>query len=184
MTFIGLVKTNFMKRLFIILLAFLLFAPVDANSQRKRNQKDYSKTEKVSLNAFKFRNVGPSFLSGRISDISIHPENENIWYVTAGSGGVWKTYNAGNTWIPIFDNQPSYSIGFVAIDPSNPNIVWIGTGEDVGGRHVGYGDGVYKSEDAGKTWKNMGLKSTEHISRVLIHPNDSNTIYVSAQGPL
>ena len=184
MTFTGRVKTNFMKRLLIILLAFLLFAPVDANSQRKRNQKDNSKTEKVSLNAFKFRNVGPSFLSGRISDISIHPENENIWYVTAGSGGVWKTYNAGNTWIPIFDNQPSYSIGFVAIDPSNPNIVWIGTGEDVGGRHVGYGDGVYKSEDAGKTWKNMGLKSTEHISRVLIHPNDSNTIYVSAQGPL
>ena len=102
-----------MKRLLILLFAFLLLLPIEANSQRKRNQKQTS-TEKVSLNAFKFRNIGPAFLSGRISDIAIHPENENTWYITAGSGGVWMTDNAGTTWNPIFDNQTSYSIGAVS----------------------------------------------------------------------
>ena len=173
-----------MKRLLIILLAFLLFNPADANSQRKRNQKANAKTEKVSLNAFKFRNIGPAFLSGRISDIAIHPNNENIWYITAGSGGVWMTDNAGTTWNPIFDNETSYSIGAIAIDPSNTNIIWVGTGENVGGRHVGYGDGIYKSSDGGKTWNNMGLKKSEHISKIIVHPNDSNVLWVAVQGPL
>ena len=173
-----------MKRLLIILLAFLLLTPIDANSQRKRNQKENNKTEKVSLNAFKFRNVGPAFLSGRIADIAIHPNNENIWYVSVGSGGVWMTDNAGTTWKPIFDSQPVYSIGSVTIDPSNPSIIWVGSGENVGGRHVGYGDGVYKSADGGKSWKNMGLKKSEHISEIIVHPDDSNVVYVASQGPL
>ena len=173
-----------MKRLLIILLAFLLLTPIDANSQRKRNQKENNKTEKVSLNAFKFRNVGPAFLSGRIADIAIHPNNENIWYVAVGSGGVWMTDNAGTTWKPIFDSQPVYSIGSVTIDPSNPSIIWVGSGENVGGRHVGYGDGVYKSTDGGKSWKNMGLKKSEHISEIIVHPDDSNVVYVASQGPL
>ena len=173
-----------MKRLLIILLAFLLFTPIDANSQRKRNQKDNSKAEKVSLNAFKFRNVGPAFLSGRIADIAIHPNNENIWYVAVGSGGVWMTDNAGTTWKPLFDSQPVYSIGSVTIDPSNPNVIWVGTGENVGGRHVGYGDGVYKSMDGGKSWKNMGLKKSEHISEIIVHPDNSDVVYVASQGPL
>ena len=173
-----------MKRLLIILLAFLLFTPIDANSQRKTNKKDNSKTEKVSLNAFKFRNVGPAFLSGRIADIAIHPNNENIWYVAVGSGGVWMTDNAGTTWNPIFDSQPVYSIGSITIDPSNPNVIWVGTGENVGGRHVGYGDGVYKSMDGGKSWKNMGLKKSEHISEIIVHPDNSDVVYVASQGPL
>ena len=173
-----------MKRLLLILLAFLLFTPIDANSQRKRNQKDNSKAEKVSLNAFKFRNVGPAFLSGRIADIAIHPNNENIWYVAVGSGGVWMTDNAGTTWKPLFDSQPVYSIGSIAIDPSNPNVIWVGTGENVGGRHVGYGDGVYKSMDGGKSWKNMGLKKSEHISEIIVHPDNSDVVYVASQGPL
>ena len=173
-----------MKRLLIILLAFLMLTPIDANSQRKRNQKENTKTEKVSLNAFKFRNVGPAFLSGRIADIAIHPNNENIWYVAVGSGGVWMTDNAGTTWKPIFDSQPVYSIGSVTIDPSNPSIIWVGSGENVGGRHVGYGDGVYKSTDGGKSWKNMGLKKSEHISEIIVHPDDSNVVYVASQGPL
>ena len=173
-----------MKKLLLILLAFLLFTPIDANSQRKRNQKDNSKAEKVSLNAFKFRNVGPAFLSGRIADIAIHPNNENIWYVAVGSGGVWMTDNAGTTWKPLFDSQPVYSIGSIAIDPSNPNVIWVGTGENVGGRHVGYGDGVYKSMDGGKSWKNMGLKKSEHISEIIVHPDNSDVVYVASQGPL
>ena len=124
-----------MKRLLILLFAFFLLMPLNADAQRKRNQKDNSKNQNVSLNAFKLRNVGPAFLSGRIADIAIHPNNENVWYVAVGSGGVWMTENAGTTWNPIFDNQPTYSTGSITIDPSNPSIIWVGSGENVGGRH-------------------------------------------------
>ena len=106
-----------------------------------------------NFTGLKFRSIGPALMAGRISDIAIHPEDDNIWYLTVGSGGVWKTTNAGVTWTPIFDDQGSYSIGCVTIDPNNPHIVWIGTGEDLGGRHFGYGDGVYRSDDGGKTWE-------------------------------
>ena len=136
------------------------------------------------FNGLKFRNLGPAFTSGRIADIAIHPRDDNYWYVAVGSGGVWKTKNAGVTWEPVFDNQSSYSIGCVTIDPVNPNTVWVGTGENIGGRHVGFGDGVYKSADNGKTWKNMGLKDSEHISKIIIHPSDNDIVYVAAQGPL
>jgi photosystem II stability/assembly factor-like uncharacterized protein len=131
-----------------------------------------------------FRNIGPAVMSGRISDIAIHPLNRSIWYVAVGSGGVWKTENAGTTWTPIFDAQPSYSVGCVTLDPSNPETIWVGTGENVSGRHVGFGDGVYKSLNGGKTWTNMGLAKSEHIGRVLVDPRDSNVIYVAAEGPL
>ena len=137
-----------------------------------------------NFDGLEFRSIGPALMSGRISDIAIHPEDENTWYLAVGSGNVWKTENAGVTWTPIFDDQGSYSIGCVSIDPNNPNIVWVGTGEDLGGRHFGYGDGIYRSEDGGKSWKNMGLKNSERISKIVIHPNDSNTIWVASQGPL
>ncbi len=130
------------------------------------------------------RSIGPAFMSGRIADIAIHPDNDNTWYVAVGSGGVWKTVNAGVTWNPLFDQQTSYSIGCVTIDPNNPHIIWVGTGENVGGRHVGYGDGIYRSEDGGEHWKNMGLKSSEHISKILVHPENSEVILVAVQGPL
>jgi len=137
-----------------------------------------------SLKGLKLRNIGPAFTSGRIADIAIHPEDENCWYVAVGSGGVWKTTNAGITWTPVFDDQKSYSIGCVTIDPVNPHTVWVGTGENVGGRHVGYGDGIYQSTDDGKSWKNMGLTSSEHISRIIVHPENSDIVFVAAQGPL
>ena len=121
---------------------------------------------------------------GRIADIAIHPRDRSTWYVTVGSGGVWKTTNAGTTWTPVFDGESSYSIGCVAIDPQNPEVVWVGSGENVSGRHVGYGDGVYKSLDGGKTWKNVGLEASEHIGKILIDPRDSDVIYVAAEGPL
>ncbi|MBN2236070.1 MAG: hypothetical protein JW729_00835 [Bacteroidales bacterium] len=144
-----------------------------------------NKTGDESLFAgLKMRNIGPAFTSGRIADIAIHPQNNHIWYVAVGSGGVWKTENSGVTWSPIFDKQNVYSTGCVTIDPSNPSTIWVGTGENVGGRHVGFGDGVYKSTDAGKTWKNMGLTSSEHISKILVHPKNSDIIWVAAQGPL
>lgn len=132
----------------------------------------------------KMRSVGPALMSGRIADIAIDPMDESIWYIAVGSGGVWKTSNAGITWKPIFDNQTSYSIGCVTIDPNNHNTIWLGTGENVGGRHVGYGDGVYVSHDGGAHWKHMGLKESEHISKIMVHPSDPNIVWVAAQGPL
>jgi photosystem II stability/assembly factor-like uncharacterized protein len=150
---------------------------------------DSGKEKSTLMNAetfrgLKLRNIGPALMSGRISDLAIHPKDQSIWYVAVGSGNIWKTVNAGTTWNSIFDDQPSYSIGCITIDPKNPNVVWVGTGENVSGRHVGWGDGVYKSLNGGKTWSNMGLKKTEHISKILIHPCDSNIVYVAAEGPL
>ena len=137
-----------------------------------------------TFTGLRFRNIGPAFTSGRIADIAIHPQDERIWYVAVGSGGVWKTMNSGVTWTPVFDGENSYSTGCVIIDPNNPHTVWVGTGEDVGGRHVGFGDGIYKSTNDGKSWTNMGLKSSEHISRIIVHPENSDVVFVSAQGPL
>ena len=102
----------------------------------------------------------------------------------AGSGGVWKTENAGTTWRPIFDQQSSYSIGCLTLDPQNPNVIWVGTGENVSGRHVGWGDGVYRSLDGGKTWTRMGLEDSEHLSKIIVHPEDSDVVWVAAEGPL
>ncbi|MEL6537269.1 MAG: glycosyl hydrolase, partial [Bacteroidota bacterium] len=136
------------------------------------------------FSGMEFRSVGPAFTSGRISDIAIHPTNESTWYVAVGSGGVWKTENRGVTWSSIFDSQPVYSIGCITIDPNNPHTVWVGTGENVGGRHVGFGDGIYKSEDDGRSWKNVGLPNSEHISKIIVHPSNSDVIWVAVQGPL
>ena len=137
-----------------------------------------------ALANLKLRGIGPALMGGRIADIAVHPTKPSTWYVAAGSGGVWKTTNAGITWQPIFDDQPSYSIGCVTLDPSNPEIVWVGTGENVGGRHVGWGDGVYRSRDGGRTWQQMGLDKSEHIGEILVHPTDGNVVYVAAEGPL
>ena len=123
-------------------------------------------------------------MGGRIADIAIHPAAPSTWYVAAGSGNLWKTTNSGITWQPVFDHQASYSIGTVTIDPNNPEVVWVGTGENVSGRHVGWGDGIYKSSDGGKTWKNMGLPHSEHIGKILVDPRDSEVILVAAEGPL
>ncbi len=137
-----------------------------------------------TVSALKLRNIGPALTSGRIGDVAIDQENPNTWYIAAASGNVWKTTNAGITFTPIFENYGSYSIGCISIDPSNSNTIWVGTGENNGGRHIGFGDGVYVSYNAGKSFKNMGLKKSEHISKVLIDPRNSNTIFVASQGPL
>jgi photosystem II stability/assembly factor-like uncharacterized protein len=134
--------------------------------------------------ALKLRSIGPALMSGRISDIEVHPRNRSTWYVAAGSGGVWKTTNAGTTWTPVFDEQPSYSIGEITIDPTNPEVVWVGTGENVSGRHVGWGDGVYRSRDAGRSWQRMGLAASQHIGRILVDPRDGNVVLAAAEGPL
>ena len=149
------------------------------------SQKDNDKVKiSTALNGFKFRSVGPAFMAGRIADIAIDPSNQNRWYVAVGSGGLWKTDNAGTTWTPLTESQPFYSTGCVTIDPTNNATIWLGTGENVGGRHVGIGHGVYKSNDGGNSWKCMGLKKSEHISKIIVHPNNSNVIWLASQGPL
>ncbi len=170
-------------REFLILIAFIVLSQ-SATAQRNKEISNSSVFQDSIFTGLKFRSIGPAFMSGRISDVVIDPSNENVWYVAAGSGGVWKTVNAGTTWNPIFDDQPVYSIGCLAVDPNNSNTIWVGTGENVGGRHVGFGDGIYKSEDGGQTWKNMGLKTSEHISKIIIHPSNPDIVFVAAQGPL
>src|SRR5450759_1259305 len=130
------------------------------------------------------RELGPAMTSGRIVDLAVDPRDPHTWFVAAASGGVWKTTNAGTTFTPIFDDQSSFSIGCVTIDPRNSLVVWVGSGENNSQRSVSMGDGVYKSVDGGKSWKNVGLKSSEHIGKIVIDPRDSNVVYVAAQGPL
>ena len=130
------------------------------------------------------RNIGPALTSGRVSDFAFHPDRSYEFYVSMASGGVWKTENNGITWKPIFDNEDSFAIGVVELDPANPNVIWVGSGENNAQRSVGYGDGVYKSIDGGNSWKHMGLKDSGHISMIRFHPQDSNIVYVAAQGPL
>ena len=166
------------KNALLFLLAFCLLEALPAQEESKSGMTD------ADFSGLKLRNVGPAFTSGRIADIAIHPDDDNVWYVAVGSGGVWKTSNAGVTWKPIFDRQSSYSIGCITINPSNPYHIWVGTGENVGGRHVGYGDGIYMSPDGGKSWKHMGLKASEHISKIIVHPENAEVIWVAAQGPL
>ena len=143
-----------------------------------------ARLQSKTFEGLELRSLGPALMAGRIADIAIHPERPSTWYVAVGSGNVWKTINAGTTWTPIFDDQGSYSIGCITVDPKHPEVVWVGTGENVGGRHVGYGDGVYKSLDAGASWERMGLESSEHIGKILVDPRDSDVVYVAAQGPL
>ena len=145
------------------------------------------KPEPMSAATFaglKLRSIGPAVTSGRIIAFAVDPNNRARYFVGAASGGVWKTENAGTTWTPVFDGEGSYSIGTVTLDPNNSAVVWVGTGENNSQRSVGYGDGVYKSEDGGKSWKNVGLKTSEHIGKIVIDPRDSNTVFVAAQGPL
>jgi photosystem II stability/assembly factor-like uncharacterized protein len=171
---------NYFKTLLIILFAtsFLI------TSEAQKDKKQEAETDKLSLSGLKFRCVGPSIASGRIADIAVNPSNPFEYYVAVASGGVWKTVNAGTTYQPIFDSQASYSIGCVTIDPSNHNTIWVGSGENNNQRSVAYGDGVYKSNDRGKTWKNLGLKTSEHIGKIIVDPTNSNTVYVAAMGPL
>ncbi len=169
-----------------ILLACLLVLPQTAFA-RSKDKKAAVKPDRLitssTVSGLKFRSVGPAFASGRIADIAVNPNDHSEYYIGVAAGNVWKTENAGITWHPVFDRYGSWSIADVEIDPNNTNVVWVGTGEYNSQRAIGYGDGVYKSVDGGKTWKNMGLKASEHIGRIAIDPRNSDT-YVAAQGPL
>lgn len=136
------------------------------------------------LDGIELRSVGPAFPSGRIQDIEIDPRNHRVWYVASAFGGLWKTTNRGITFTPVFDDQGSFTLCCVVVDPRDSNVVWVGTGENTSQRSAHFGDGVYKSTDAGRSWQRAGLAASEHIGRILIDPRDSNVVYVAAQGPL
>jgi photosystem II stability/assembly factor-like uncharacterized protein len=190
------------KRIFAALLVLCLLpafaAPVMAKKTKKdkaqeseeaakkaaKKAEDKSKLNAGTLAGLTLRSIGPALVSGRVIDLAVDPDDPTIYYVAVASGGVWKTTNAGTTYQPIFDGEASYSIGCITLDPNNPNVLWVGSGENNSQRSVGYGDGVYKSLDGGASWKNMGLKSSEHIAKILVDPRDSNVVWVAAQGPL
>lgn len=178
------------KRFLPLLLSCLFLLgtfTADAQRKKKKEEKKEEAPKAWEANAsmvsmLNFRSIGPAAYSGRISDLAVNPENPSEYYVGVASGGLWKTENHGTTFKPIFDNQAVYSIGCLAMDPNNSNVVWVGTGENNSQRNLAYGDGVYKTTDGGKTFTNMGLKTSRQIGKIMIDPRNSNTVYVAAQG--
>lgn len=175
-------KDSFTKKMIWLL---ILLAATQALQGQKKEASVKSDTLKSGiLSGLKWRGIGPAFASGRIADFAVNPDNPFEYYVAVAAGNVWKTNNAGVTYEPIFDNYGSWSIADVEIDPSNTNVIWVGTGEYNSQRAIGYGVGVYKSTDGGASFKNMGLKNSEHIGRIAIDPRNGDVVYVAAQGPL
>lgn len=172
-----------LRTLFSILFLVLTSSTTFAQKKKSKEESDYW-LKSSQLSGLAFRSIGPALTSGRIADIAVNPKNFNEYYVAVASGGVWKTTNHGVTFQPIFDGEGSYSVGCITMDPNQSTTLWVGTGENNNQRSVGYGDGVYKSVDGGKSWKHMGLKNSEHISKIIVDPRNSDIIYVAAYGPL
>jgi photosystem II stability/assembly factor-like uncharacterized protein len=173
-----------MRKTYTLLLLLLAGSTWAQKNTKTTTPSSETKKDELSLIGLKFRNIGPAVTSGRIADFAVNPDNPFEYYVATASGGVWKTVNAGTTYQPIFDSQASYSIGCITLDPNNNNVVWVGSGENNNQRSVAYGDGVYKSEDGGASWKNVGLKNSEHIAKIIVDPRNSEIVYVAALGPL
>jgi photosystem II stability/assembly factor-like uncharacterized protein len=153
-------------------------------SAQKAEQDAGSAIDESILDGVKLRNIGPANMGGRIDDFAVVESNPDVVYVGAASGGVWKTVNRGVTWKPIFDTQETSTIGDITVAPSNPDVVWVGTGEPNNRQSSSWGNGVYKSNDGGKTWKSMGLSDTHHIGRIVIHTENPDIVYVAALGHL
>lgn len=154
-----------------ILSAFLYFAPIFLFGQLNPEQ-----WEDLS-----FRNVGPAGMSGRVTTIDYDQHTKSL-YVGSASGGLWRSKTEGQTWNPIFENEATSSIGAVAVDPTNPDVIWVGTGEGNPRNSHNSGNGVYKSIDGGETWMHLGLEATKNIHRILINPSEPNTVYIAAIG--
>ena len=157
--------------------------------KRKRKQQKSLRKKKTGLTSstfggLSFRSIGPAWASGRISDFAVNPKNHSEIYAGVGAGNIWKTTNNGTTWTPVFDKYGAYAIGCLAMDPDNPSVVWAGTGENTHQRQLGYGDGVYKTEDGGASWKNMGLKESRQIGMIAIDPRNTDVVYVAAEGSI
>ncbi len=171
--------SNYLK--IIVLSIIVMPLLLNAKEKAKTEQTDTLVNSSI-VSGLKFRSIGPAFTSGRIADFAVNPNNFSEFYVAAASGNIWKTNNNGITFKPVFDSYGAYSIGCLAIDKKNPNVVWAGTGENNHQRALGYGDGIYLTVDGGKSWKNMGLKNSRQIGMILINPRNSNVVYVAAEG--
>ena len=165
------------RRLSPALLALVLF-PVAALAEIVEPED----AEPSPFDHLEYRNVGPVNMSGRVADVEGVPGRPNVVYVGAASGGLWKTTDGGLTFEPLFDDQPIASIGDLALAPSNPEVIYVGSGESNTRNSVSFGNGVYKSTDGGASWTHLGLDETRHISRVLVHPQDPDTVWVGAVG--
>ncbi len=175
-----------MKKLGILIVSIAVVSTTFAQKKKKGEDDGANKGpwNSGTFSALSFRNVGPALTAGRIIDIAVNPNNHNEYLLAIASGGVFKTTNAGISFAPVFDSYGSYSTGCITYDPSNPNTVWLGSGENNNQRSVAYGDGVYRSLDGGNSWENVGLKTSEHIAKIIVHPENSNVVYVAAYGPL
>jgi len=175
-------KWNLSSKFSIFLLMVLFFANITLFAKKDDPKKEEPTIKSDLLSGLKFRNIGPAFTSGRIADFAVNPENPFEFYVAVASGHIWKTTNNGITFEPIFDDNGTYAIGCITMDPNNTNVVWTGTGENNHQRCLGYGNGVYKTVDGGKSWKNMGLKESRQIGMIAIDPRNSDVVYVAAEG--
>lgn len=167
-----------MQKTFVGLLIATMLVTTTSHAQKKEE----SGITSATVSGLKFRNIGPAWASGRIADFAVNPNNHSEYYVGVASGNVWKTTNSGISWTPVFDDYGSYSIAVVEIDPNNHNVVWVGTGENNHQRALGYGDGVYKSLDGGKSFTNMGLKESRQIGGIVIDPRNSDVVFVACEG--
>ncbi|MGE5200258.1 MAG: VPS10 domain-containing protein [Rhodospirillaceae bacterium] len=173
-----------MKRLFSATAVALALA---ATAMLAAGQGPGAATDRLTADVLKgieLRGIGPTIATGRVVDVQIDAKNPNVWYVASAFGGLWKTVNRGITFTPIFDDGGSFTLCCIAIDPKDSNVLYLGTGESNSQRSAHFGDGVYKSTDAGATWKRVGLASSEHIGKILIDPRNSSVVYVASQGPL
>ncbi|TFG55252.1 MAG: hypothetical protein E4H35_06200, partial [Candidatus Aminicenantes bacterium] len=170
------------------LVAAILFAGAQGFGQAKKEAKPAVKAEAFDYAAvvkqLKVRNIGPANMGGRTVDFAVPENDTSVIYAAVGPSGLWKSEDSGINWAPSFHKEATVSVGAVAVSKSHPDIVWVGSGEATARNSVAPGDGVYKSEDAGKTWKNMGLAQTRFISRVVIDPINPDIVYVAAQGHL
>ncbi|MGE0462297.1 MAG: hypothetical protein AB7Q16_13090 [Vicinamibacterales bacterium] len=165
-----------MKRLLVFFVAVLgvTLAPQLPAQQVALQSRD--------LSGLRLRNIGPATMSGRMVDMDVVESDPFIMYVASSTGGIFRTRDNGITWEPVFEKEPVHSVGDIAIFQPNPNIIWVGTGERANRQSVSWGDGVYKTTDAGKTWANVGLKASKHIGRIVLHPTNPDIAYVAAQG--
>ncbi len=169
-------------RLLLILTITVSTLTAQKKGDAKEEKKEKDKLNSATFSGLKFRSIGPAFTSGRIADFAVNPNNHSEYYVATASGGLWKTTNNGTTWQALTDTVQSYSMGVVVLDPTNSNVVWLGTGENNHQRALGYGCGVYKSSDGGQSWKFMGLKESRQIGGIVVDPKNPNVVYVAAEG--